>query len=275
MSDLDLRQAAARFTRAANPDFGQTSADYARYRAGFPQELFDRLATGFGIGQPGQRCLDLGTGTGTVARQLARRGCTVTAIDISEAQVAQARLLDAEAGVTVDYHLAPAEATGLPPASFDIVTAGQCWHWFDAERACAEVRRVLVPGGILVICSFDWLPLPGTVVEATEHVIAAHNPAWELAGGPGLHPRFAWDVAVGGFTGIETFSFDVDVPYSHEAWRGRIRASAGVGASLAPDAVARFDADHAAMLRARFPQDPLAAPHRVWALVCRAPNSTD
>ena len=51
----------------------------------------------------------------------------------------------------------------------------------------------------------------------------------------------ARDMAVAGFKNIETFSFDLDSIYTHEAWRGRIRASAGVGASLAPEAVAAFD----------------------------------
>ena len=51
-------------------DFGKTAQDYGRYRAGFPSALFDRLAT-FDIGTTGQRVLDLGTGTGTLARGFA------------------------------------------------------------------------------------------------------------------------------------------------------------------------------------------------------------
>lgn len=271
MADLDLSSAASTFAQTTVPDFGKTAADYARHRAGFPPALFDRLARDFGIGLPGQRCLDLGAGTGTVARQLALRGATVTAVDIAAAQLDQAKLLDHDAGVSIDYLVASAEGTGLPSATFDVVTAGQCWHWFDPVRATAEARRVLVPGGRLVVCSFDWLPLPGSVVEATEELIVAHNPEWKLSGGLGIHPRFARDVAVGGFTGIETFSFDLDVPYTHEAWRGRIRASAGVAASLSPAAVEAFDADHAAMLSARYPAEPLMTRHRVWALICVAP----
>jgi hypothetical protein len=60
-------------------------------------------------------------------------------------------------------------------------------------------------------------------------------------------------------------------PYSHEAWRGRIRASAGVGGQLPPDQVAVFDADLAAILKARYPENPLAVHHRSFALVARAP----
>ncbi len=63
-------------------DFGKTAQDYGRYRAGFPPPLFERLAT-FGIGVPGQRILDLGTGTGTLARGFALRGCQVTGLDPS------------------------------------------------------------------------------------------------------------------------------------------------------------------------------------------------
>src|SRR5215213_4575476 len=64
----------------ATIDFGKTAQDYGRYRHGFPAALFDRLAA-FDVGLPGQRVLDLGTGTGTLARGFARRGCTVTGLD--------------------------------------------------------------------------------------------------------------------------------------------------------------------------------------------------
>lgn len=78
-------------------------------------------------------------------------------------------------------------------------------------------------------------------------------------------------MAIAGFRDIETFSVDLDAPYSHEAWRGRIRASAGVGASLSAERVAQFDRELARMLRERFPEDPLAVPHRLFALVCTSP----
>jgi len=78
-------------------------------------------------------------------------------------------------------------------------------------------------------------------------------------------------VTVAGFQNIETFSFDLPASYSHEAWRGRIRASAGVAASLPPDKVAQFDTDLAQLLVAQFPDDPLAVPHRVFAVICQSP----
>ncbi len=255
---------------AVNSDFGRTAKDYGAWRAGFPEALFDRLG-GFGVGQAGQRVLDLGTGTGTLGRGFARRGCVVTGLDPSTDLMAEARRLDRAASVDTRYVTAKAEATGLAAAAFEVVGAGQCWHWFDGPGAAAEARRLLVPGGALVIAHFDWIPLPGNVVAATEALIKAHNPDWSYNRLTGLHPNCLPHVGTAGFAGIETFSFDVSVPYSHEAWRGRIRASAGVGASLSPDAVAGFDAGHAALLKENFPADPLAVPHRCFAVVCRKP----
>jgi SAM-dependent methyltransferase len=252
-------------------DFGKTAHDYGRYSAGFPPALFDRLST-YGVGQPGQRVLDLGTGTGTLARGLALRGCTVTGLDPSAPLLAEAQRLDQEAGVTIRYVQATAEHSGLPDTSFEVVTAGQCWHWFDRPRAAQEVRRLLVSRGWLVIAHFDWIPLPGNVVEATEKLIETHNPAWKLGGGRGIYPAWLRDAGTAGFEDIETFSFDVQVPYSHEAWRGRIRASAGVAASLPPDQVARFDAHLQQILLERFPADPLPVPHRIFAMLARAPR---
>ncbi len=251
-------------------DFGRTARDYGRHRAGFPEALFERLAR-FQVGVPGQRILDLGTGTGSLGRGFARRGCRVTGLDISPEIEAEAARLDAAAGVEIDYLVAPAEDTGLAGESFDVVSAGQCWHWFKRDRAAAEAFRLLVRGGRLVIAYLDWLPLRGNVVAATERLIETYNPDWRYGGGTGVHPTWLADVAEAGFGEIESFSFDTVVPYSHEAWRGRIRASAGVGASLPDDLVAEFDAEHERLLKERFHDEPLEVPHRVFAIVGRKP----
>jgi hypothetical protein len=133
-----------------------------------------------------------------------------------------------------------------------------------------------VPGGLLVLASFDWIAMPGNVAEATEDLIVKHNPKWGLAGGLGIHPTYARDATAAGFDDIECFSFDVLQPYTHEAWRGRIRASAGIAASLGPEEVARFDDELRETLARRFPEGPLpenpmGVHHRVFAMVCRVP----
>lgn len=249
-----------------NVDFGRTSRDYGTHRAGFPPETFERLS-GRGIGLPGQKIVDLGTGTGTVARQLAARGAKVTALDVSAAQIEEARRLAEEENLEIEFLEGRAESTGLAGGVYDVVVAGQCWHWFDRAEAAAEVHRLLKPGGHVVIAHFDWLPLPGNVVEMTEMLIMRANPDWSMGGGTGLYPAWFADLSNAGFSDLESFSFDVTVPYSHEDWRGRIRASAGIAASLPKEEVSVFDRGLAGNLKAKFPRDPLAVPHRVWAVV--------
>lgn len=256
---------------ANSVDFGRAAADYARHRRGFPDRLFERLAA-LGVGGAGQRILDLGTGTGTLARGFARRGAQVTGLDPAEAMLAEARRLAAAEGLSVTFLSGKAEATGLPEAVFDAVTAGQCWHWFDGVAAAAEVKRLLKPGGRFAACHLDWLPLPGSLVEATETLIRAHNPTWSLGGGHGLHPGVVADADRAGFGDLVTFSFDLPLAYDHEAWRGRVRASAGVGGSLTPEGVAAFDRELAAVLAKDYPDQPLQVPHRVFAMVASKPQ---
>ncbi|HVJ89326.1 MAG TPA: class I SAM-dependent methyltransferase [Labilithrix sp.] len=259
----------------SNVDFGQAASDYATHRAGFPEAFFDRVRA-FGIGFPGQRLVDLGTGTGTLARGFARRGLRTTGVDISSQLLDKVGELAARDGIEVERRLASAEETGLPDHSFDVVTAGQCWHWFDRPKAAAEAARLLVPGGLLMIAHFDWLPYAGNVAEATEELIERHNPAqWKphirIGQSTGIYAPWTFDVVNAGFGAVETFSFDVTMPYTHEGWRGRIRASQGVAAMLSAEAVAAFDREHEAVLKERFPQPILEIPHRVFALICRAP----
>lgn len=246
-------------------DFGRTARDYARYRTAFPRELFTRLR-GLHVGVAGQRIVDLGTGTGVLARGFAAEGCTVTGVDVSPELLAEGRRQDSD----VTYLHAPAEATGLPDASCDVVCSGQSWHWFDRHRAAAEARRLLVDGGRLAICYRDYHLRPGNVCAASEDLVLAYHPDWALAGSAIDTSRWTAELTAAGFGTPVTIDFDVDVPFTHEAWRGRMRTSNGVGASLSDAEVAAFDADLARLLRERFPQQPLLVPHRIWALVMTA-----
>ncbi|HJQ82726.1 MAG TPA: class I SAM-dependent methyltransferase [Candidatus Binatia bacterium] len=251
-------------------DFAPAAADYARYRVGFPASFFDRLAT-FGAGLRGQAVIDLGTGTGDLARAFARRGCRVIGIDRAPALLEQARALDRAARVAIDYRLATAEDTDLPGDSADVVTAGQCWHWFDRPAAMREAARLLRDDGRLVIAHFDWLPLAGNVVEATERIIKRHNWTWRRGGGNGMHPGWLRELGEAGYRDLASFSYDVEVPYTPEAWRGRVRASAGVAASLSTRRVRAVDRGVAALLARDFPEPTLLIPHRVFAIIGSRP----
>jgi SAM-dependent methyltransferase len=245
-------------------DFGKTATDYARHRAGYPDWLFERLMRR-GLARPGMRALDLATGTGYLARGLGQRGLTVTGLDIAPEMMEAAKALDAAQGLSIDYIVGQAEETGLPAESFDLVTAACCWHWFDRPKATAEVLRLLKPGGWLLICAQNWFPLGGNVVARTEAIVQRHNPKWPFGGLDGMTPGAVRDLRTASFGAIESFSVDFEIPYTHDGWRGRMRASAGVSGSLAPAQVKAFDEELADMLAQEFPQQPLQVTHCLYA----------
>ncbi len=208
--------------------------------------------------------LDIGTGTGLVARALAERGCIVTGLDPSAALLEQARL--ASTGIT--YVEAPAENTGLSDASFDLISAGTVWHWLDRPAASREVRRLLAPGGKLLIAHLDWHVMPGNVVDVTGEEIARHRGEMADASIGALfhYPDWAFELVKHGFPRWEAFATIAELRYTHEAWCGRIRASANV-VRMDDETRARFDAALAARLWREFPADPMVVEHHIFAMV--------
>ena len=252
----------------SNVDFGRTADDYLMHRAGFPESLFQRLKLS-GLGAATPYVVDLGTGTGTLGRGFAKQGCRVTGVDPAATMLDAARTIDVPLGLATKYLVGTAEETTLPDHSFDLVTAGQCWHWFDAEKASSEIIRLLKPDGILLVAYYDWIPLTGNVVRRTEKLIEQHNPAWSGGNGTGIHPGLFRDLGEAGFTGIESFTYDEAAIYDHLAWRGRIRASAGIAATLDERAVQAFDTELADLLSEHFPTEPMKVPHRVFATLAK------
>ena len=246
------------------PDFAATASDYARFRRGFPTELFDRLQ-GHGIGHVNQRVLDLGAGTGLLGTSLQDRGCRVWAVDPSAA------LLAASPDVRPTRVVARAEAIPFPDNYFDAVMAGQCWHWFDRGIAPREMLRVLRPGGFIAAIYQMYAPLAGSVAEATERLILRFQPRWRHANSAGINGQVLRDFQSRGFGGIESFSFDRHYVFSHAEWRGFIRTTSAVGASLPPDRLAEFDREHATLLL-DWPE-PMQIPHRLFAAIARKPIS--
>ena len=151
-------------------DFGRWATDYVTYRTGFSGEFYSRIRA-MEVGLPGQRILDLGTGTGAVARGFAQVGCIVSGIDLTPAMLREARRLDLEAEVEIGYRIGRAEDTGMEAGSWDVVSAANCWHWFDRPRAAAEARRLLVPGGALLICHLSYLPSASNLCSVTEELV--------------------------------------------------------------------------------------------------------
>jgi SAM-dependent methyltransferase len=107
--------------------------------------------------RPGERILDLATGTGWTARQVARKGAAVVGVDIAEEAIAVARQLAAAEGLAIDFRVGPAEKLPFADAAFDGVIS-TCGVIFSNEpaRAAAELARVTRKGGRIAFTA--WRP---------------------------------------------------------------------------------------------------------------------
>jgi ubiquinone/menaquinone biosynthesis C-methylase UbiE len=127
-------------TAASGFDSGAEA--YERGRPSYPEAAIEHLARVLCLG-PGKRVLDLAAGTGKMTRLLVPTGVELVAVE----PVAGMRTAFAAAVPGVEILDGTAEALPLPDASVDAVVVAQAFHWFDQERALAEIDRVLRPGG--------------------------------------------------------------------------------------------------------------------------------
>ena len=124
--------------------FGAQAAAYERGRPSYPPEAIDWMLAAGEQWAAGD-VLDLGAGTGKLTTRLVERGLNVIAVDpIAEMLDVLRDTLPGTPAL-----LGTAEQIPLPDSYVDAVLVAQAWHWFDAERATAEIARVLRPGGRL------------------------------------------------------------------------------------------------------------------------------
>ena len=125
-------------------ELGQSFQDggehYHRVRPGYPGDSADWL-----IPAGARTAADIGAGTGKFTALLVERGLCVSAVDPSADMLEQ--LSRTYPGVQALE--GTAEETGLPAASFDVVSVAQAWHWCDPLRASTEIARILRPHGVL------------------------------------------------------------------------------------------------------------------------------
>lgn len=133
----------------ATQRFTSRVADYVRYRPDYPAALLAWLRGEHGI-TPDWRVADIGAGTGISSKMWLDAGHAVTAVEPNDAMRAAAQdwlgdnpRFKAVAGT--------AEATTLPDASVDVVSAAQAFHWFDQSAVKPEWRRILRPGGLVAV----------------------------------------------------------------------------------------------------------------------------
>ncbi len=116
--------------------FGSDAEAYDRARPSYPSALIDDL-----MADEPSRVLDVGCGTGKLGRLLVERGCDVTGVEPDERMAELARRY----GLTVD--IGTLETWDAPGDEFDLVVAGQSWHWVEPTAGPAKVGAVLRSGG--------------------------------------------------------------------------------------------------------------------------------
>ncbi|MEU6822416.1 class I SAM-dependent methyltransferase [Streptomyces atriruber] len=227
--------------------FGVDAERYDRARPRYPEALVARVAAITpgaatpGPATPGPAVLDVGCGTGIVARQFLAAGCSVLGVE------PDGRMADRAGRLGVTAEVATFEEWDPAGREFDAVVAGQAWHWVDPAAGAAKAARVLRPGGRLVAFWNVHEPPPAIAeafADAYERV-APDSPVSvrvtpERAGdghGPLLAKAADGIRATGAFGAPEEWRFDWETTYTRDAWLDQLPTQ-GVLTRLAPDAVA-------------------------------------
>jgi SAM-dependent methyltransferase len=179
--------------------FGAIAEQYDRLRPTAPDTLLDEFAA-----LKPSRVLDIGCGTGKVARALMDRGLNVLGIEIDERMAAVAR----GHGVTVE--IAAFEDWEDGGRTFDLITCGDAWHWIDPVRGWRKIEQVLRPGGTVArFWNHHELDEPLTAAFAAVYERCAPG---VLAGGQSHHERDDSDPRT------ETSTYSWERTYSADDW---------------------------------------------------------
>nr|MCR5793377.1 class I SAM-dependent methyltransferase [Lachnospiraceae bacterium] len=233
-------------------DWGRTSREYAKYRDIYPEEFYKKI-TDRGLCVNGQSVLDLGTGTGVLPRFMYPFGANWTGIDISPEQIEQARLLATVNDMQIDFQAVSAEQLECREESFDVITACQCFWYFDHKKIAPRLASILKPNGKLVILYMAWLPFEDPIAGKSEEIVLKYSPNWSGAGET-MKPIDIPDVMYDYFEMEEHEEYKLNVPFTRETWHGRMTACRGVGASLNEEELAKWEKEHWAMLLKNAPE---------------------
>lgn len=232
-------------------DWGKTSVDYARFRDIYPPQFYEKIIDR-GLCMNGQSVLDLGTGTGVIPRNMYRYGARWTAADLSENQIEQARLLSKDMDIV--YLVAPAEEIDFAGNSFDVITACQCFWYFNHEILMSKLDRMLKQDGSILLLYMAWLPFEDQIAEASEKLVLKYNPKWS-GSGETVHQIVIPDCYNEKFALVYHEEYRIKVPFTRESWNGRMKACRGIGASLTEAEIAVWEDEHRRLLAETAPAE--------------------
>lgn len=196
--------------------FSTRVKDYARYRPSYPAEVVELLARECGL-TPGAQVADVGCGTGILAQLFLQAGAEVYGVEPNAGMRQASRQM---LGEEPFFHLVDgrAEATTLPEASIDLVTAGQAFHWFDPDAAGIEFRRILKPQGWAALIWNERAQNSGGFMAGYEAAIRQYAPE---------HPRIRTADIAQFFRGGEwqLAKFPNDQRCNRDSLRGRVASS--------------------------------------------------
>ncbi len=226
-------------------DWGKASKDYAKYRDIYPDDFYQKILD-LGYCKNGQIVLDLATGTGVLPRNMYKYGAKWTAVDIAKNQIKYAKELSK--GLDINYIVSPVEELDFEENSFDVITACQCFMYFDKNMLLPKIHKWLKPDGHLLIMFMDWLPYESEIAYKSEQLVLKYNPSWSGKGTTRYEiktPDWLGDM----FTVSNKIAFDIDVNFTSDTWHGRIKACRGIGTgALTKDEIAKWEIEHKAML---------------------------
>jgi SAM-dependent methyltransferase len=200
--------------------FGQNAEGYERWRPGYPPELFDFL---FELAPASPVIVEVGAGTGKATRVLAGRASGVVAIEPDAEMVSV--LVRNTAGMPVQVVHSDFE-TWQPPtgAHFDVLAAGQSWHWVDPARALPRAAELLSPEGFLALWWNRPRRVAGDLWEALGPIYERLEPAVMDQG----QPRAQWTTTEATVYGIHRSAL-FDEPEVHLfPWQERLDSRAYV-----------------------------------------------
>lgn len=236
-------------------DFGKTSAEYAKYRDIYPKELYEKLYE-IGIGHSGSSWLDIGTGTGVLPLNMFSHGADIKAIDISESQIAAAKLLVSEKSAdNIEFSVSPAEETPFEDSSFDCITAAQCFWYFDREKIISEIKRIIKPGGVFVKIYMTYT-LDDEIAKQSHMIVKKMNKNW-TPGASGSRDMYNHPFENGVLD-----IFECKIPFTKETWHGRMCACRGTMASMDEATLKAWNDAHIKML-SEYP-DSFEIKHKIY-----------